>query len=116
MSGSGAVAINNLMEDVATAEIARAQVWQWIRHAVVVDGTPLDAARVRAIADDELARIREQIGGDAFAAGRFDDGHALFEQVALAEEAVDFLTLAGYERLERPFPSREASSTSNRTP
>jgi malate synthase len=99
LSGSGAVAIDNLMEDVATAEIARAQVWQWVRHGVAVDGAPLDVARVRAIADDLLEELRAQLGPEAFEAGRFADGRALFERVALGEQPVEFLTLAGYDQL-----------------
>jgi malate synthase len=100
LGGSGAVAIDNLMEDVATAEIARAQVWQWVRHGASVDGAPLDAARIRELADRELAAIRTDLGEQGFAAGRYEEARALFEQVSLAERPVDFLTLPAYPLLE----------------
>jgi malate synthase len=102
LGGSGAVAIDNLMEDVATAEIARAQIWQWVRHGARVEGadTPLDAARVRALADEQLAALRAQLGDDAYAAGRYEQARGLFDQIALAEQPVDFLTEPGYRLLE----------------
>jgi malate synthase len=99
LGGSGAVAINDLMEDVATAEIARAQIWQWVRHGAEVGGAPLDAARVRALVDAEQAAIRAELGDDAYAAGRWEQARDLFEQVALSEQLVDFLTQPGYPLL-----------------
>ncbi len=97
----GAAAINNLMEDAATAEISRSQVWQWVHHGAHVDeGPEITAALVRRIADEELVRIRETVGADAYAAGRFEEARDIFEQVALSEDFVEFLTLPAYERLE----------------
>jgi malate synthase len=101
LRGNGAVAINNLMEDAATAEISRSQVWQWLHNRVrLADGTPVTADLVRRIEDEELAAIRARIGEAAYEAGRFADARALFERVALAEEFVDFLTLPAYEMID----------------
>ncbi|HET8684592.1 MAG TPA: malate synthase A, partial [Micromonosporaceae bacterium] len=105
LAGNGAVAINNLMEDAATAEISRSQVWQWLHNGVRLDdGEPVTAELVRRIEDEELARIRAKAGGDAAGGdgdkGRLDEARALFEQVALADEFVDFLTLPAYELVE----------------
>ncbi|MBX6356810.1 MAG: malate synthase A [Micromonosporaceae bacterium] len=101
LRGNGAAAINNLMEDAATAEISRSQIWQWLRHGVRLDtGEQVTADLVRRIEDEELAKIRERIGDAAFAAGRFDDARKLFERVTLADELVEFLTLPAYELID----------------
>ncbi len=94
LRGTGAAAIGNLMEDAATAEISRSQVWQWVRAG------RFTREHVREVADGELERIRVAAGEDGFAAGRFEEARELFEQVALAEEFVEFLTLPAYERLD----------------
>jgi malate synthase len=99
LRGSGAVGINNLMEDAATAEIARSQVWQWLHNGVrLSDGTQVTRELVERIVDEEMDGIR-QARGDAFAAGRWDDARALFTTMALADEMPDFLTLPAYERM-----------------
>ena len=99
LRGNGAAALYNLMEDAATAEIARSQVWQWVRHeARLGDGRPVTADLVRAIADEELAGLRQR-HGRAYDLGRYGDARALFEQVALAGRFVEFLTLPAYEHL-----------------
>ncbi len=101
LGGNGAVAINNLMEDAATAEISRSQVWQWIQQGVRLDGgVPVTADLVRAIEDEELARIRAALGEQAYAAGRFAAARTLFEQVALGDEFVDFLTIPAYRLVD----------------
>ena len=101
LRGNGAVAIFNLMEDAATAEISRSQVWQWQRNGVRLDeGPPVTADLVRELEQEELEKIREAMGAEAFAAGRFDEARRLFEEVALAEEFDEFLTLPAYGRLE----------------
>ncbi|MEA2167557.1 MAG: malate synthase, partial [Solirubrobacteraceae bacterium] len=101
LGGSGAVAIFNLMEDAATAEIARGQVWQWIRHSVTLDtGQIVTPELVGQVADEQLARIREEVGAEWFAAnGRAELSRALFERVALSEDFEEFLTLPAYEEL-----------------
>jgi malate synthase len=101
LRGNGAVAIFNLMEDAATAEIARSQVWQWLHNGVRLDsGEVVTADLVHRVEDEELAKIREAIGAEAYDAGRFDDARRLFEQVALADEFVDFLTLPAAQLID----------------
>jgi malate synthase len=100
LRGNGAVAIFNLMEDAATAEISRSQVWQWVHNGVATaEGTPITAEYVRALETEELAKVRETIGEEAYARGRYDEARELFDSVALADDFVDFLTLPAYERL-----------------
>jgi malate synthase len=99
LRGNGAAALYNLMEDAATAEIARSQVWQWVRRrARLSDGQTVTPELVRTIADDELARLRGRMGR-AYDQGRYAEARALFEQVALAEEFVEFLTIPAYGHL-----------------
>jgi malate synthase len=86
LNGTGAAAIDNLMEDVATAEISRSQLWQWMRHGRV------ERERVQAIADEEVGSLSD--------VPRLDEARRVFEQVALADEFVDFLTLPAYELLD----------------
>ena len=93
LRGVGAAAIYNLMEDAATAEISRSQVWQWVRHgARTVEGNAVTAERVRAIGREEIAALDGP-------GRRFADALALFEQVALSDTFVEFLTLPGYDLL-----------------
>ncbi|GAT80033.1 malate synthase [Streptomyces sp. F-3] len=101
LRGLGAVAIFNLMEDAATAEISRSQIWQWIDAGVEFDnGEKATPELVRRIAAEELENIRRETGDEAFAAGRWQQAHDLLLKVSLDEEYVDFLTLPAYERLE----------------
>jgi malate synthase len=94
LHGDGAAAINNLMEDAATAEISRSQLWQWrVSGAVLDDGAPLTAERYRAIRSEELAAL----GGAS--AGRLGDAAALLDGLVLDDEFVEFLTLPAYDRL-----------------
>ncbi|MCA2214789.1 malate synthase A [Jidongwangia harbinensis] len=100
LRGNGAVAINNLMEDAATAEISRSQVWQWIHNGVRLDdGTEVTADLVTRIEDEELAAIRAAIGDEAWAGSRFDDARKLFERVALVDDFAEFLTTAAYDSI-----------------
>jgi malate synthase len=101
LRGNGAAAINNLMEDAATAEIARSQVWQWIRHGAEIDGERITPELVRQIEGEELEKIREQVGDEFFETqGRPQESRELFEDVALSDSFQDFLTIPAYERLE----------------
>jgi malate synthase len=101
LRGLGAVAIFNLMEDAATAEISRSQIWQWIGNGVVLDtGEKVDADLVLRLLGEELAAVQAELGDAAFTEGRWDEARALFEQVALSEDYVDFLTLPGYGLLD----------------
>jgi malate synthase len=104
LRGNGAAGIYGLMEDAATAEIARGQVWQWIRHgATLDDGRPITAELVRELEGSELEKIRSEIGDDEWfeTQGRPDLSRSLFERVALSEEFIEFLTLPAYEELLR---------------
>ncbi|MEU8569781.1 malate synthase A [Streptomyces pathocidini] len=101
LRGLGAVAIFNLMEDAATAEISRSQIWQWINAGVVFEnGEKATPELARRVADEELAAIRAEIGEQAFTAGRWQQAHDLLLKVALDEDYADFLTLPAYELLE----------------
>ncbi|HXI97239.1 MAG TPA: hypothetical protein VNG04_14005, partial [Candidatus Acidoferrum sp.] len=101
LRGVGAAAINNLMEDVATAEISRSQVWQWIRQSSrLTDGSIVNADLVREIADDELAKIHERLGDEGWARSRFGDARAVFEEVALSSTFPSFLTLVALRDLD----------------
>ncbi|MFF9400518.1 malate synthase A [Streptomyces sp. NPDC014744] len=100
LRGLGAVAIFNLMEDAATAEISRSQIWQWINAGVVFEnGERATAELAREVAAEELAAIRTEIGDEAFTAGQWQQAHDLLLQVALDQDYADFLTLPAYERL-----------------
>lgn len=101
LRGTGAAAIYNLMEDAATAEISRSQIWQWVRSgARTAEGDDVTPAFVRKIADQETDRLRTEFGHDEYEAGRFDEAREVFERVALADEFPDFLTLPAYDILE----------------
>ena len=104
LRGNGAAGIYGLMEDAATAEISRSQVWQWIRHGRTLedDGTPITPDLVRRLEGEELERIRSEIGDDEWfeAEGRPKESRALFEQVALADELAEFLTIPAYDQLD----------------
>ncbi|MFD9219591.1 malate synthase A [Streptomyces sp. NPDC002730] len=100
LRGLGAVAIFNLMEDAATAEISRSQIWQWINAGVVFENGELATADLaRKVAAEELAAIREEIGEEAFTSGNWQQAHDLLLKVALDENYEDFLTLSAYEQL-----------------
>jgi len=94
LRGTGAAAIYNLMEDAATAEIARSQVWQWIRHG------RFERDRVREVIDEELQSLRETFGNEVYDKSRADDAHEIFEQLALGDDFIEFLTLPAYDVLE----------------
>jgi malate synthase len=102
LRGNGAAAIYGLMEDAATAEIARGQVWQWIRHeATLEDGRVITPELVRRLETLELERIRTEIGDDEWfeKEGRPDLSRSVFERVALSDDFVEFLTLPAYDEL-----------------
>lgn len=100
LRGMGAVAIFNLMEDAATAEISRSQIWQWINADVVFEnGEHATAELARKVAAEELTAIRAEIGDEAFAAGKWQQAHDLLLQVSLDQDYADFLTLPAYEQL-----------------
>ena len=97
LDGRGAVGIFGLMEDAATAEISRSQVWQWIRHGCRLDdGEPVTDHLVRRLLDEEQARLETEAGDDAVRVTRVRQAGELFTEVALAEEYPPFLTIPAY--------------------
>ncbi|MFJ8923967.1 malate synthase A [Streptomyces sp. NPDC102415] len=100
LRGMGAVAIFNLMEDAATAEISRSQIWQWINADVVFEnGEHATADLARKVAAEELVTIRAEIGDEAFESGKWQQAHDLLLTVSLDQDYADFLTLPAYEQL-----------------
>ncbi|MEV8087413.1 malate synthase A [Streptomyces nigra] len=100
LRGMGAVAIFNLMEDAATAEISRSQIWQWINAGVEFEnGEKATPELARRIAAEELRNIEAELGAEAFAAGHWQQAHDLLLEVSLDADYADFLTLPAYERL-----------------
>jgi len=102
LRGSGAVPIFNLMEDAATAEISRAQVWQWIRHprGALSDGRKVTKELFREILGEELKKIQSGLGEARFAKGKYDVACELFDNITTNDSFVEFLTLPGYEKLD----------------
>jgi malate synthase len=101
LAGNGCVPIFNLMEDAATAEISRSQVWQWMRSpkGVLDDGRKVTRELFHEILVDELRKTPAIVGPDAYAAGKYEEGAKLFEEITASDEYVEFLTLPAYERI-----------------
>ena len=97
LRGRGAVPIYNLMEDAATAEISRAQIWQWIRYEAELDGGIVVTPKFfeRAL-EEEMERVKEEVGAEAYAGGRFAEAIELFRDISLAPEFVEFFTIPAY--------------------
>ncbi|MDQ2767648.1 MAG: malate synthase A [Gemmatimonadota bacterium] len=101
LRGNGAVPLYHMMEDAATAEISRAQLWQWIRHAAALDdGRVVTREMVARVVDEELVRIDEEVGSLRMRAGRFADAITLFLDLVNAKELPEFLTLGSYPLLD----------------
>jgi malate synthase len=104
LRGSGCVPIYNLMEDAATAEISRAQVWQWLHYgATLEDGQPVTRERFARCLAEEMERVRAEVGEERFAAGRFPQARALFEALSTSERFEEFLTVPAYDLLLENF-------------
>jgi malate synthase len=103
LAGNGCVPVFNLMEDVATAEISRSQIWQWIRSpkGILEDGRKVTRELIRKLLPEELARVKALLGAEGWAAGRYEDAARLFEEITTSDDYVEFLTLPGYEWLTR---------------
>jgi len=101
LAGKGCVPIDNLMEDAATAEIARSQLWQWIRHpgGHLADGTDITLEGIRTLLDEVLHGIRQELGEEAFAEGHYEAAASLLDDVTASDEFVEFITLPAYDRL-----------------
>ncbi len=101
LGGSGCVPLYHLMEDAATAEISRTQVWQWIRHgATLEDGRRVTTALVAQILEEEMRTIAAEVGPERFGAGRFGEAKDLFRRLSTAEGLEDFLTIPAYDMLD----------------
>jgi malate synthase len=101
LGGNGCVPIYNLMEDAATSEICRAQVWQWVKHgAKLSDGRAVTADLVRRATGEELEKLREELGADRFDAARFKAASEIFERMMTSADFPDFLTLLAYDRID----------------
>ncbi len=100
LGGSGCVPLYHLMEDAATAEISRSQVWQWIRHgARLDDGRRVTLELFGEVLEQEMERIRGQVGSERWSSGRFHEARELFEGLSTSEECARFITLPAYEQL-----------------
>jgi malate synthase len=101
LAGTGCVPIFNLMEDAATAEISRAQIWHWIRspQGVLEDGRKVSKELFRELVPQELAKVKEMLGDKGYAAGKYPEGAKMFEELTLSEDFVEFLTLPAYEHV-----------------
>jgi malate synthase len=102
LAGRGAVPVFNLMEDAATAEISRTQVWQWIHHSegVLDDGTEVTAGLFRKVLSEELERIPDIVDRERTKNDRFEEAAELFDRISTDDDFVEFLTLPGYKYLE----------------
>jgi malate synthase len=102
LAGNGCVPIFNLMEDAATAEISRSQVWQWMRSpkGVLDDGRKVTRELFHAILVDELKKTPAIVGAEAYAAGKYEAGAKLFEDITTSDDYVEFLTLPAYGQIE----------------
>jgi malate synthase len=102
LGGQGAVPINNLMEDAATAEISRSQVWQWIRNprGVLTDGRKIDVPLFRQVLAEELGKLKARYGDEQYNARHFRRAGELFDKITTDDQFVEFLTLPGYQYLD----------------
>ena len=102
LAGNGCVPIFNLMEDAATAEISRSQIWQWINSpkGVLDDGRKVDVPLFRQILKEELPKIREYVGDAAFESGTYEKAAQLFDEISTSEDFVEFLTLPAYKMVD----------------
>jgi malate synthase len=102
LSGNGCVPIYNLMEDAATAEISRSQLWQWLHHPDVTldDGRGVTAELMGAMMDEETEKLRTAVGDDRFEAGRYELARSLIESIVNRESFTEFMTIVGYEHLD----------------
>ncbi len=102
LAGAGAAAIFNSMEDTATAEISRAQIWQWVEspQGILADGRNISLQLVRDLMKEELGSIRDQIGNQRFATGKYTIASDLFDDLISADEFIEFLTHPAYKILD----------------
>jgi len=101
LAGNGCVPIFNMMEDAATAEISRSQIWQWIRSpkGVLEDGRKVTKELFRQMMPEELNKVREYVGDAQYNAGKYEEAARLFDKITNSEEFVEFLTSPAYEAI-----------------
>ncbi len=102
LAGNGCVPVFNLMEDAATAEISRSQIWQWIRSGKgkLDDGRKVTKELFRTLHADELPKVRAYLGEEAYGAGKYEEGAKLFERITTDDDYVEFLTLPAYDLID----------------
>jgi malate synthase len=105
LAGNGCVPVYNLMEDAATAEISRSQIWQWIRSpkGVLDDGRKVTAELFHTLLTEELSKVKALLGVKAWQAGKYEEAAELFDQITTGEY-VEFLTLPAYDRIIESIP------------
>jgi len=103
LAGNGCVPVYNLMEDAATAEISRSQIWQWMRSpkGVLDDGRKVTREMFRKMLPEELARVRSELGEETWRAGCYEEAAQLFDEITTSDDYVEFLTLPGYQHLTK---------------
>ena len=100
LGGRGAVPLYNLMEDAATAEISRAQIWQWLKHSTSLsDGRTVTVELFKSILDDEIKGLKEIIGENQWKDGKYEKAIELFEKMSISPDCKEFLTLSAYEEI-----------------
>jgi malate synthase len=101
LGGRGAVPIYNLMEDAATAEISRAQIWQWLKYGATLDnGKKVTPAFFRTALKEEMKRVKKEIGAKAYGAARFPEAIRLFSDLSLSKKFAEFLTIPAYQKIK----------------
>ena len=102
LGGNGCVPLYHLMEDAATAEISRSQLWQWLHQpkGVLSDGRKVTPELIRSLFEDQMSKMREAVGAEPFARGNYNQARKLIEEIVLKNEFTDFMTLVGYEHLD----------------
>jgi malate synthase len=113
LAGNGCVPVYHLMEDAATAEISRSQIWQWIRSpkGMLEDGRKVTQDLFRRLLPEELAKVRTLLGDSAWQTGHYEDAARLFDEITTSDDYVEFLTLPGYERLTRDLRQPASATT-----
>jgi malate synthase len=102
LAGNGCVPIHNLMEDAATAEISRSQIWQWVvsPKGKLDDGRKVDVAMIRALIPEELAKVKAAVSAGGEVTATYDQAAKIFEEMSLSPQFAEFLTLPLYEAME----------------
>jgi malate synthase len=101
LAGNGCVPIYNLMEDAATAEISRAQLWQWVHqpNGTLADGRKVTPEMMQALFHEQMEKLRQVVGAEHFDQGTYDQARKLIENIVLKDDFTEFMTLVGYEHL-----------------